>query len=411
MLGWSMRNDGGEVDDIADWMARRNADVATLNDPDTDAAGRDAWNVATRDGTNVAAQTPLDLRSLGAVQLACGPSPAAGGVWQQVRAGARGAQDAIFLGHANEIGAAMGSVPALISGEPVGPRYQALLQQGRDQDHFDEVHYPVARGVGEVAGTIGALVATDGMAAAAAPRFAAGAYSAARAMPAMTRAERASVALGGAGMGVAGQGVADFTAGRTPDWRDYVASGLDGATVTSGAARIRPVLAAASGAGVRSAADAVLHRRAPDIEQMSADMVGAGYLGGAGGVVGERGSNRLDWRVKGKLGERLSDAKSVAQGNPPARWQFRQPLENGQTTVVDSGLTHGPQDFVESKFGPTARLRGPQIAAHQQFPGRYRDDYWMPSHVGKITGSVLAAFGVPMLDQPGVPDPRSPLLR
>jgi hypothetical protein len=183
MLGWPTRVDDGEDDDIADWMARRNADVANLNDPEADTAGRDAWNAATRDGTNIAAQTPLDLRSLGVAQLACGPSPAANGVWEQVRAGARGAQDAVFLGHANEVGSAIGSIPALFSGDSVGGRYQALLQQGRDQDRFDEIHYPVARGVGEVVGTIGSLVATDGMAAAAAPRFAARAYSAARAMP------------------------------------------------------------------------------------------------------------------------------------------------------------------------------------------------------------------------------------
>lgn len=403
------RTDDDDVDDVADWMARRNAHVANLNDPQADAAGRDYWNVATRDGTNIAARTPLDLRSIGAVQLACGSSPAAGGVWQQVRAGARGAQDAIFLGHANEVGAAMGSVPELISGEPVGPRYQSLLQQGRDQDQFDEIHYPVARGVGEVAGTIGALVATDGMAAA--PRFAASAYSAARAMPAMARTERASVALGGAALGVAGQGAADLIAGRTPDWRDYVASGVGGALTTSSVARIRPVLAAASGAGARSAADAALNGRVPDIDQMSADMVDAGYLGGVAGLVGERGSNNLDWRVKGKQGERLSDAKSVAQGNLPTRWQFRQPLANGRWTVVDSALKRGPQDFVESKFGPTAKVRGPQIAAHKQFPGRYRDDYWMPSHVGQITGSMLAAFGVPMLDQPSEPQPSAPFLR
>ena len=390
-----------------DWWRRRNDEVARRLDPKTDAAQRRNWNASTRTGDNLVARTPSELRALPTTPTPSlrtavrdGRTTSGGGVVPRLRASARGATDAVLVGHGAEAEAAFNTIPAIFSGDALGPQYQASLQRARAQDQYDRTYYPLSRDVGEVLGTGAALFATDGLAAAAAPRFAARAYSAARAMPAMTRMERGSVALGGAGFGLAGQGLSDLLYGHSPDWRDYVASGLGGAAMTSSVARVGPTVSAAAGAGVRSAAEAALNKRAPDVDQMSADMVGAGYLAGLMGLPGEQGSNRLDWRVKGRLGERLSDVKSVAQGNPPTRWQFRQPLANGQTTVVDSGLARGPQDFVESKFGPTAKLTGPQRAAHAQFPGRYRDDYWMPSHVGQIVGSVSGAFGVPMLDQP-----------
>lgn len=378
-------------------MARRNSDVASLSDPEAETAGREAWDAATRDGTNVAAQTPLDLRALGAAQLACASPPGGTDLVQQLRAGARGATDAVFLGHANEIGAAAGSIPALFAGEPIGVRYHSLLQQGRDQDQFDEIHYPLARGVGEVAGAVGSLAATDGAAAAAAPKFAATAFSAARAMPAMTNVERASVALGGAGFGVAGQGFSDFRAGHHSAWTDYASSALGGAETTFGVARLGPVLAGGSGALVRSFSDGALNGQWPDLADTSHDMVGAGYLGGFGKVGGEQRSNRLDFRDKGRLGEALSDAKSYAQWNPPVGRQVPQRLAGGGRTVTDSVLSHGPQPYVESKFGPTARLSPAQRAWQAQNPGQVRNDYWMPHHVGQIIGGVLSSLGVPMI--------------
>jgi hypothetical protein len=397
MLGWPTRSDDSDDQDIAEWMARRNADVANLNDPEAESAGRDAWNAGTRDGTNVAAQTPLDLRSLGAVQLACGPSPAAGGVWQQVRAGARGAEDAVFLGHANEVGSALGSIPALVSGDPVGARYEALLRQGRDQDRFDEIHYPIARNIGEVVGTVGALAATDGLAAAAIPKFGAAAFSAARAMPAMTRTERASIALGGAGLGVLGQGYSDILSDHRSPWTDYVSSALGGAGATSTAARMGPMLGGASGAMIRSFSEGALNDRLPDLTDTSHDMVGAGYLGAFGKVVGEQESNRLHSWDKGDLGEAMSDLKSYAQGNPTIARQVPKRVSNGGRTVVDS-INRGPQPYVESKFGPTANLSPSQRAWQADNPGQVRNDFWMPHHVGQITGSVLSSLGVPMID-------------
>lgn len=53
-----------DSDDIEDWMAQRNAEVATRQDAET--IGRQAWEDATRSGQSVAAPRPRDLIALGA---------------------------------------------------------------------------------------------------------------------------------------------------------------------------------------------------------------------------------------------------------------------------------------------------------------------------------------------------------
>ncbi|THD82035.1 MAG: hypothetical protein E7812_04315 [Phenylobacterium sp.] len=54
-------------DDIDDWMARRNVQLAAQQD--AEAAGREAWNQATQTGQDVTAATPHDLIQLGAQKL------------------------------------------------------------------------------------------------------------------------------------------------------------------------------------------------------------------------------------------------------------------------------------------------------------------------------------------------------
>lgn len=382
-------------------MERRNDWVARLADPETEAAGRDAWDASTRDGTNVDAQTPLDLRSLGAAQLACGSPPNANDGLQQLRAGARGAQDAVFLGHANEVGSALGSIPALFSGEPVVARYQSLLQQGRDQDRFDEVHYPVARNVGEVVGTVGSLLATDGLAAA--PRLVGSASQAARTLPSLTARGRVRLAASGAGVGLAGQAYSDVLSDHPSSWRDYVSSAISGAAVASSAPKIGAVYAGAFGGGSRSLADSTLNGAWPQVDQMARDATAGGYLGLGGQVAGERGSNALDIRAKGRLGENLTRAKLALDGEEVMGEQQTVKLGPRRSTRPDFTLAPDPitgrPRFPEAKFGPTARPTSSQRLTEKFFPGSYQYYYWMPQDVGRIIGSAATPFGVPMLDR------------
>ena len=64
------------LDNIEDWMAQRNADAHRLAQ-DAEAAGREAWERATRTGQNIAAMRPSDVLALGANLLKQGRSPSA----------------------------------------------------------------------------------------------------------------------------------------------------------------------------------------------------------------------------------------------------------------------------------------------------------------------------------------------
>jgi hypothetical protein len=62
--GWLARRNVGDFNDIDDWMAWRNADVAQRSDAET--AGREAWEQATCTGQNLTAAQPGDLVAIGA---------------------------------------------------------------------------------------------------------------------------------------------------------------------------------------------------------------------------------------------------------------------------------------------------------------------------------------------------------
>ncbi|WP_421932636.1 hypothetical protein [Phenylobacterium sp.] len=64
----------GVLDNVEDWMAQRNADAYRLK-RDAEAAGREAWERATRSGENIAAMRPSDVLALGANLLRHGRSP------------------------------------------------------------------------------------------------------------------------------------------------------------------------------------------------------------------------------------------------------------------------------------------------------------------------------------------------
>ena len=66
----------GVLDSIENWMAQRNADVQRFGNKAA-AAGRRAWNEATRTGRDLVAQQPSDVNALGARVLdrPIGPDP------------------------------------------------------------------------------------------------------------------------------------------------------------------------------------------------------------------------------------------------------------------------------------------------------------------------------------------------
>ena len=223
-----------------------------------------------------------------------------------------------------------------------------------------------------------------------APRLAA---TAVRAMPAMSNMTRARVALGGMGLGLTGQAATDALSGHPSGWQDYVGAALGGGAMAATGGRFRPAPTAALGSGVTSTVGGLLNGNL-DPESVEHSMVIGGGLGGLGQYVGERWSNGLRPRGKGKLGEALSNTKSFFENSPVADRQVSRSLTGGGKTILDSTLARGPFEAVESKFGPYARITGNQRLYQVQNPGTVRNHHSMPYHVGKwqVRRSQLSAF-------------------
>ena len=65
--GWSTQSRVDDLDDIDSWMAQRNADAGLRQQ--ANAVGRDLWNQATCDGTDLAAPQSSDLTAIGMAAL------------------------------------------------------------------------------------------------------------------------------------------------------------------------------------------------------------------------------------------------------------------------------------------------------------------------------------------------------
>lgn len=126
------------------------------------------------------------------------------------------------------------------------------------------------------------------------------------------------------------------------------------------------------------------------IAQTAGRIAGVGLAAADAAALGENASAALPSQAKGLLGEVLSAGKTVMEGDFPVRFQIRRKLNNGKTTIVDHETLLGKK--VEAKFGPTATLKPNQRYAQKQWGPDYRVDWWLPHHVGDVTG-LAGGFG------------------
>jgi hypothetical protein len=152
-----------------------------------------------------------------------------------------------------------------------------------------------------------------------------------------------------------------------------------------------------------------LARDAYDASHRTADVLSGDGLGlyivtrGAARAGAER-SAALPPVAKGQLGERLSVAKTILQGDRPVGFQLSKIMQNGKRTRIDHETAKGL--YVESKFGPAAKLSPNQQYAQEQWGSGYRVDHWLPEHVGRITAplgpamSGLLSWGNHLLNAP-----------
>jgi hypothetical protein len=129
------------------------------------------------------------------------------------------------------------------------------------------------------------------------------------------------------------------------------------------------------------------HRQLPNA---IGGLLGAALMGKGAGRGGSNWSDSLAPMAKGSLGEAMSWVKTFLGRDTPRYLQHRTPLSRGYT--VSDHLTDAGK-YIESKFGRTADLSPAQRRAQQELAPNYRVDWWMPAHVGRVTGRAAGAAG------------------
>lgn len=96
--------------------------------------------------------------------------------------------------------------------------------------------------------------------------------------------------------------------------------------------------------------------------------------------------SRLSSPAKGKVGERMSDGRTILSGDIPIKHNKTLKLNGGGSTRPDHQTARG--QVVEAKLGPSARLSNRQRQAQAELGPRYRYDHWRFDDVGRVVGGV-----------------------
>lgn len=97
--------------------------------------------------------------------------------------------------------------------------------------------------------------------------------------------------------------------------------------------------------------------------------------------------SRLPTGVKGKIGERMSDVRTILSADVPVKHGKRLNLNGGGHTFTDHQTARGK--IVEAKLGPKAKLSPRQRQAQAEFGPRYRHDNWSFDDVGRVVGGAV----------------------
>jgi len=311
------------------------------------------------------------------------------GGWGTVKAGLRGGVDSLPFDLGDRIPAGVRALGDMTSGKGLAAAYHARLAAEHAQNRYDEAVHPTARTVGKVAGTA-AQMAVPGLGWV---KLAKGRRMV-EAAPLIFKEGARLTGLGAAGGGVM-QGISDAAHGRPSSLGDYAGSALGGAATVMTALGGRPGYAGGVGGAVTSLGQDALNgriRSAADAMaalDRAADAAAVGNLlsapvGTAAAGFARRLPNLNNTRSKliskGDFGEALSRQRSRLRGQKIA--DVHQRVKVGRRSSITDHRTRDDW-IVEAKFGPWARLSGPQKllrAAHPQ----YRVDHFLPKDVGSM---------------------------
>jgi hypothetical protein len=330
---------------------------------------------------------------------------------EAARAAVSGAVDEFSFGGADHLSAGF---QALIhpDDEGVVRRYERELTEERLKDAEDAKRHGVARNVGRAVGftaSVAAMGGAPGLLArglAVAPRTARLAALVAK-LPKVTGVDSRGLATlaagGGSTAAIVGQGIDDAVSGHLSPARNYLATAFGGglgglATLAQG-----PIRGGAVEGLVTTIGQDVLGGRKPSLEGALEAARASALTAGAAGELGRHVSAALPRRLKGDLGEAMTRAKVLASGRMP-RPKEAVRLPNGRAAIPDVPVG---DEFIEAKFGPTARLSTNQTHLQRLLPDRFFVDRWQFEDAGKAAAAAGAPLGAWLLPE----ETRSPALR
>lgn len=323
---------------------------------------------------------------------------------ERARAAAMGGRDALTMGYGDNLMAAVGALGGTGGWQGYRQRYNANLAREQAQDRYDAEHYRFSRGAGELAGTAAQFVAL-GPAGATAARLA----GLGKAVKVAKRIEQVSplirreiAVLGGAGAaaGVGGQAVSDAARRRPGTVGDYLGAGLGGVVDVAASLKLGAGRGGMAGAGATSVLQDVLNGRVRSvddglrsIDDATRAATGGGVFGAVAGRAGRNYPRHMTSHQKGLLGEELSKVRTLVRGDStlPLPKKERVRLNNGKAIIPDLKTKAG--DYVESKFGPYARLTNNQLYAHRQGLPNFRIDHFLPDDLALAAGAPMSILG------------------
>ena len=313
-----------------------------------------------------------------------------GDVWASAKAAVRGGADSLPFSMADRISAAVLAARDAVNGQSLDASYDKRFAAEQAQDRYDQKIHPVARTVGTAVGT-GAQFLLPGGA------FVKGGTRIAEVAPILGRELAALAAIGG-GAGVGEQAVSDYVTGKRSSFGDYAGSFVGGG-IGAVVARDRSARTAGSVAGAStSIAQDLFNGRPVNWNAARESIAEAGALARVGGIAGQRWAEGRSIKTKEALGETGSRIRTILRGDRTASTaKSRLPLDKGYT--IPDQRTVGKQ-YVESKFGRTARLSTAQKRAYAQPGLDYRVDHFLPKDVGASLGLPLGYFGSPFGREP-----------
>jgi hypothetical protein len=311
-------------------------------------------------------------------------------------AGIAGISDSFTFGGGDYLTAALSAARGSTDFSDWRRRFQIEKSLEKARDEYDRAHHPRARLAGQVAGTgaqflalgplDGALAGGVGLAKLAGVGRG---YRLAR-TTAMKAHELGAIGAAGAGAGVGGQVVSDIRSGRPGSPGDYAAAGTGGLVDAVASPWVGPGKASALGGATTSALQDVFNGRPVSYEDAARSAAVAGGIGGVAGLGARGRTARLSPNAKGRVGERLSRVRTIANADYQLAGRDRL-LPSGALTKTDGETLR--DITIESKLGRWAKLSRAQKEAMRVLGPKYRLDHFTPLDLGLFAGVPAGLFG------------------